>query len=327
MTILLRSKQLVTIVEDTGLQSQTDDNNLQSIWHTSNRFFKTTFVLCCSSILIFLVGLVGTTLNGKATVFATDTVLRKTSSLLFHNNDDRKLQQNEGKRVRPVEVGTFTSINNNPKIYSWYVERDHNIPKIDEDMQEQWKSAWTAAGYNPQILTIDDAKSHEDYDEFDKKVKAFFKRKMQLNSDDYTNCYFRYLAMSVKGGGIMVDLDTFPGADLALISSSGTLLVPEEFTIYCPTEASQSEQWLPTRQAGIACAVGSQQPDDWTHVAKLALWMTQMKASERQWTDFHSLLALHSGTPEEQAVKLVKNLEVNQGSSKPAWDTCVFRTV
>mmetsp|Transcript_2872 Transcript_2872/g.4311 ORF Transcript_2872/g.4311 Transcript_2872/m.4311 type:complete len:151 (+) Transcript_2872:604-1056(+) len=150
---------------------------------------------------------------------------------------------------------------------------------------------------------------------------------MQLNSDDYTNCYFRYLAMSVKGGGIMVDLDTFPGADLSLISSSGTSLVPKEFTIYCPTEASQSEQWLPTRQAGIACAVGSQQPDDWTHVAKLALWMTQMKASERQWTDFHSLLALHSGTPEEQAVKLVKNLEVNQGSSKPAWDTCVFRTV
>mmetsp|Transcript_2872 Transcript_2872/g.4312 ORF Transcript_2872/g.4312 Transcript_2872/m.4312 type:complete len:135 (+) Transcript_2872:73-477(+) len=134
MTRLLQSKQLVNIVEDTELQLQTDDNNLQSIWHTSNRFFKTTFVLCCSSILIFLVGLVGTTLNGKATVFATDTVLRKTSSLLFHNNDDRKLQQIVWKRDRLVELGNFTSINTNPKIYSWYVERDHNIPRLDEEM-------------------------------------------------------------------------------------------------------------------------------------------------------------------------------------------------
>lgn len=327
MAELLQSKQLVTIEEDTEVQSQTDDNNLQNIWHTSNRFFKTSFVLCCSSILLFMAGFVGTTLNGKATKMATDTVLRKTSSLISHSNDDRKLQQTGRQRDRPIEVGTLSlPVNTNPKVYSWYVERDHNIPSLDEQMKEQWTAAWTAAGYNPQILTIDDARLHDDYDEFETKVKSFFKRKMQLNSDDYENCYFRYLAMSVKGGGIMVDLDTFPGADLSLFSS-GSSLVPKEFTIYCPIEASQSEQWLPSRQAGVACAVGSQSPDDWTRVAKLALWMSQMKASERHWTDFHSLLALHSGPLEEPTVKMVKNIEINEASSKPAWDTCVFRTV
>ena len=60
-----------------------------------------------------------------------------------------------------------------------------------------WKSSWESRGWETRVLTMDDAKRHPDFDKLEEILQ-------QLEVNDYNRrCFYRWLAMSVVGGGKM----------------------------------------------------------------------------------------------------------------------------
>jgi len=79
-------------------------------------------------------------------------------------------------------------------------DTDFNDPMIDA-----WRDEWTKAGFQTQVLTLDDAKKHPYFETMKEAVEKVFK------TDTYNQlCFYRYLAMAANGGGWMSDYDTFP---------------------------------------------------------------------------------------------------------------------
>lgn len=76
----------------------------------------------------------------------------------------------------------------------------------DVALLEVWKKAWYDAGWQPVVLTLEDAKRHEDYRRF---IDAFEAADYKLKDYDRM-CFLRWLAMASSGGGWMSDYDTFP---------------------------------------------------------------------------------------------------------------------
>jgi len=63
---------------------------------------------------------------------------------------------------------------------------------------------WYDAGWDPVILTEEDAQSHPDYDMYEEQLS-----KLKVGHYDHL-CFHRWMAMSMKGGGWMTDTDTYP---------------------------------------------------------------------------------------------------------------------
>jgi len=71
---------------------------------------------------------------------------------------------------------------------------------------DNWKNAWSDAGWRPVVLTLADAERHHDYQKFHDEFEN-----AEYKLDKYNRmCFYRWLAMAVAGGGWMSDLDTFP---------------------------------------------------------------------------------------------------------------------
>ena len=76
----------------------------------------------------------------------------------------------------------------------------------DDELLEFWKSSWLAAGWEPKVLGLADAKRHPRYDEYELELKA-------MRLDDFGKISLRrYLAMATTGGW-MCDYDAFPIRD------------------------------------------------------------------------------------------------------------------
>jgi hypothetical protein len=76
----------------------------------------------------------------------------------------------------------------------------------DDEMLEFWKSSWTAAGWDPTVLGLDDARRHPSFDQYEHELDA-------LRIDDFGKISLRrYLAMATRGGW-MCDYDVFPLRD------------------------------------------------------------------------------------------------------------------
>ena len=69
---------------------------------------------------------------------------------------------------------------------------------------EVWRDVWAEAGWDPVVLSQNDAARHPLYDETVARVSRF----PTTNPEGYeTACYLRYLAMAAVGGGFMTDYD------------------------------------------------------------------------------------------------------------------------
>lgn len=99
--------------------------------------------------------------------------------------------------------------------------------KMQAVMLKGWKRSWAKRGWNPQVLTIDDAMSHPLYEEFTERCSKL----PTVNMPAYEMaCYHRWLAVARKGGGFMSDYDvmnysftpTQPQADLVMFESHPT---------------------------------------------------------------------------------------------------------
>merc|ERR1711957_772639 len=71
----------------------------------------------------------------------------------------------------------------------------------DERVLDLWKELWQNSGWEPRVLTLDDAKNHPDYEIY---------RSLLLKLPNFVS-YARWLAMAEHGsGGWMVEYDTIP---------------------------------------------------------------------------------------------------------------------
>ena len=67
-----------------------------------------------------------------------------------------------------------------------------------------WREVWSKAGWDPKVLTQNDAAKHPRYDEMVDRFMTY----PTSNPPGYElACYLRYLAMAEAGGGFMTDYD------------------------------------------------------------------------------------------------------------------------
>ncbi|KAJ8020310.1 hypothetical protein HOLleu_39873 [Holothuria leucospilota] len=92
-----------------------------------------------------------------------------------------------------------------------YFQKRTNIAEKDvkehNDTINAWKRTWSQAGWNPRVLSEDDAKMHPEYDMLQKKFFAL----PTINQKEYEMaCFLRHVAMAAVGGGWMSDYDVIP---------------------------------------------------------------------------------------------------------------------
>lgn len=97
------------------------------------------------------------------------------------------------------------------KIYSYYAEVP-DLNRFDElKLITVWREAWTAAGWEPFVLSEWYARKHPLYAALDELVSKL----PSTNPARYERaCYMRWLALAAIGGGWMSDYDCFPAPGL-----------------------------------------------------------------------------------------------------------------
>lgn len=153
----------------------------------------------------------------------------------------------------------------------------------DRRMLEIWREAWNAAGWETQILVLDDAKRHPDYDKYahDLETNA---------NDDYNKlCYLRWLAMSAKNtGGWMCDYDVFPMPTQTndFLGNPEMLPFDGKFTVYEYTR----EGGVPSLLSGNA--------QEWNRMAKHIL---DRSYSDEIQSDMFALMDIYKKNPKEDS--------------------------
>lgn len=193
-------------------------------------------------------------------------------------------------------------------------------------MMEAWKLAWSTAGYDPRILTVEVAAQHAEYAQFRGATAAALVDSKTRKPVELIPCYLRYLAMTVVGGGMMVDLDMTPKslASEMNVELENNNPPNNKFTVHCnivtPDPKVDWVQQVET-QNGLPCAAVAS-ASEWYRIGKLAGWVASQRQFEPVWTDAHSLQFL-TATGE---VNMVKG-EVAQSWRTRGWDRCHFRYV
>ena len=125
------------------------------------------------------------------------------------SNSSQLASKNESER--PIMNTFFEPVDDN---------HDHLLAQL-----VVWTKAWEDAGWETKVLTLQDAKRHA----FFNRYKKSFDKTNQV--DDYNRMgFYRWLAMSVSGGGWMSDYDTMP----LYSNPSDSLTLPNDgqFTSY-----------------------------------------------------------------------------------------------
>lgn len=93
------------------------------------------------------------------------------------------------------------------KVYTYFQQVDKlNLGKKPWQLVEYWVSHWKSKGWEPVVLTIEDAKKHAYFPEYYQQIKKV----KTTNPLEYEiACFLRHLAMSMVGGGLMTDTDVF----------------------------------------------------------------------------------------------------------------------
>jgi len=166
-------------------------------------------------------------------------------------------EEEEPKR-RPIVKTFFQSLN----------DSSSTAPSHDPLLQV-WKEEWEMAGFEAQIITMEDARKHPYYETMREAVEKV------LKTDPYNQyCFYRYLAMAVTGGGWHVDFDTipanFPARDAVFLPKNGKFTSYQRFV---PSLISASEE-------------------EWSRVAKLLVEQIPKKNKKHGSSDMLMLMEL-----------------------------------
>ena len=113
------------------------------------------------------------------------------------------------RRIRNLSInGQMENANANAPVIKTFFQPLHTDGDFDMKQNEMltlWKEEWNMAGFQTQILTLENARIHPYFEEMRKVVEE------KLPGDPYNHyCFYRYLAMATSGGGWHVDYDTMP---------------------------------------------------------------------------------------------------------------------
>jgi hypothetical protein len=198
---------------------------------------------------------------------------------------------------RQLQIQLQSAQKQRPIMYTFYAEiHDHpfNTPGgmtfgAHEELIRVWKQSWSDAGWDPRVLTEDDAKRHPDYTH----LRAMVDR-MDTGSYDKL-CFLRWLAMSAAGGGWMGDYDVFPLHDFRddglELPNNGELTIHNRL---CPSLVSGVEnEWDRMAKRLIEYGLGKQMKTDqrtvvalykkWPDMFKLEYSVTQHMYNTTTW--------------------------------------------
>merc|ERR1712157_517036 len=214
-------------------------------------------------------------------------VVTPVQTVTTENTALSQLATNENAVIPPVQTVTTESTSLNPPVSneivgSPAVATSTTRPKMhtfftpvsakpDLDLLEVWKKTWEDAGWEPVVLTLDDARGHPDYRSF---IAALEMAEHKLKDYDRM-CFLRWLAMANSGGGWMSDYDTFPLFSRAKLDGNN-LPNDGQFTCYSrhvPNLVSGSEE-------------------EWSRMVQL-LYYSYKLHPDVFWSDMLALLEVH----------------------------------
>jgi hypothetical protein len=95
-----------------------------------------------------------------------------------------------------------------PNVYTYYTPLREAPDLWAEDTQRKlidvWRRSWAKRGWNPVVLTEQDAARHPRYPEFKKK---FWSLPTEYGHNYEVACFMRWVAVSARGGGMLTDYD------------------------------------------------------------------------------------------------------------------------
>lgn len=130
---------------------------------------------------------------------------------IFHGvQDESAMTAVRAKHVANFHAGAPTAIAK-PSVDTRVFCYQDFVPQFDQaEVQAElavWRSAWSAAGWQPIVLSMRDASLHPLYAQFAAKIASL----PSVNAAAYeTACWMRWLALDVAGAGLQTDYDVLP---------------------------------------------------------------------------------------------------------------------
>jgi len=163
------------------------------------------------------------------------------------------------------------------RVYAFFQNVEGSSISIDSnEMLRNWKDAWSSMGWEPRILTMEDAKNHPFYSSYeemlnlvplDDPIKPIERSRIQ---------YLKYLAMASVGGGWLSEYDTMP-----LRSPLPIDKYVNKFSVY--------------ESPGISSLL-SGSASEWTRMAKLLLKTGMRNKNSPHWSETMGLVhVIHTG--------------------------------
>jgi len=222
------------------------------------------------------------------------------------DGSDQSQMQKQAQELAPEEVPAASSVvsagESRPVMYTFYDrieaggagkgKRSTGMDdKSDNELLALWKTHWENAGWEPRILSLEDAKKHASYDHYVDRLASLPMDGVsgKGNNRMYNQlCFLRWLAMASVGGGFMSDYDLFPlGYGTGDLATPPSVALPNngDFTVYSVVPDSQN--------AAVPCLM-SARGDEWTRLAmKILGAAVNMKKDEKSHiTDMFALIAL-----------------------------------
>jgi hypothetical protein len=137
-----------------------------------------------------------------------------------------------------ITSGSSSSIplGERPKMHTFFdytkMGANSTIDKNEIFLLKEWTNAWKASGWEPIVLSMKDAKQHDDFDYITARLDQVPMQKRNPDGSISPNRlhFYRWVAMAAVGGGWICDYDVFPLNYPAVLSTDIKLL--EQFTIY-----------------------------------------------------------------------------------------------
>lgn len=191
--------------------------------------------------------------------------------------------------------------------------------EADQAMLDLWSDAWRAAGWEPRILDLSDAKKHPNYDKYSTDLEAV---PMHGQSGKGTNkvynqlCFLRWLAMAAAGGGFMCDYDVLPLRHADDVDTTGELPEGGAFTVYSALMA-----WYGPYAGTPAFMSGS--AEEWDRMANAILANGLQHPSKPLWTDMFALRDLPGYLLRDEVVEPPRAYSETGGCKKIEWKRAV----
>ncbi len=247
------------------------DGDINSLHRRRKSFFITKVFVFLSIIILYMI------------YFVPIHKFTRTISAGFETYVTGHRSQHHGDHYMKYSSKNSETGIRRPIMYTFYWPKEDGAVESAGDLEllDLWKERWYEAGWDARILSLNDAKKHPRFKEFEKKLKVvpFRGRNVVYNQ----LCFYRWLAMAAVGGGWMSDMDVLP---LNVYLPPDEYLDDGKFAIYSSAYVG-----------GIPCLMSGSQ-DAWERLAFAILENGVEHKDEQFWSDMFASIDLYEQDPE-----------------------------